>query len=313
MIDRSATEMLAHLRSRTIGLALVGLAGCATSPGTRAEGGGDAAPACVSPRFGSPEAVTLLNYTGDAMEPFVTRDGALLFFNDSNEPGRDTQLHVATRVDALTFRHEGELVGANSSVLDGVASVASGTLYFVSTRSYATTLGTVYRAELQGRSVSSVELVPGVSRGRAGWVNFDAEITASGERMYLVDGLYDSPSMGWKETALVVAARGEDGVFSRTASTELAAVQWDGGIEYAPSTSADERTLYVTRFAKGTAAPRIFVATRPSASDPFCAPREVAEAEGFVEAATVAPDGSIYYHRRDDDGVFRLKHLPVAP
>ena len=34
--------------------------------------------------------------------------------------------------------------------------------------------------------------------------------------------------------------------------------------------------------------------------------------EGFVEAATVAPDGSIYYHRHDDDGVFRLKHLPVA-
>lgn len=312
MVDRSATGNLVRARSRAFGLALVGVAGCSTSTGTTAERGGDAAPACVSPRFGSPEAVTLLNYTGDAMEPFVTRDGALLFFNDSNAPGSDTQLHVATRVDARTFRHEGELGGANSAALDGVASVASGTLYFVSTRSYATTLGTVYRAALQGLAASSVELVPGVSRQQAGWVNFDAEITASGERLFLVDGLYDSQSMGWKETALVVAARGADGVFSRTASTELAAVQWDGGIEYAPSTSADERTLYVTRFAIGTTAPRLFVATRPSASEPFCAPREVAEAEGYVEAATVAPDGSIYYHRRDDDGVFRVMHLPVA-
>lgn len=312
MVDRRATGILPPTRALALGLALVGVAGCSPPTATPAERRGDAAPACVSPRFGSPEAVTLLNYTGDAMEPFVTRDGALLFFNDSNAPGRDTQLHVATRVDALTFRHEGELAGANSSALDGVASVASGALYFVSTRSYATTLGTLHRGQLRGLAASSVELVPGVSRGRAGWVNFDAEITASGERLFLVDGLYDAPSMGWQETALLVATRGADGVFSRTASTELAAVQWDGGIQYAPSTSADERTLYVTRFARGTTAPRLFVATRPSAREPFCAPREVAEAEGFVEAATVAPDGSIYYHRRDDDGVFRVKHLPVA-
>ncbi len=51
------------------------------------------------------------------------------------------------------------------------------------------------------------------------------------------------------------------------------------------------------RFAKRTTALRLFVATQPSASasEPFCAPREVAEAEGFVEAATVAPEGSIDY------------------
>jgi hypothetical protein len=33
--------------------------------------------------------------------------------------------------------------------------------------------------------------------------------------------------------------------------------------------------------------------------------------EGYVEAASVGPDGSIYFHRRDD-GRFRLYRLPRA-
>lgn len=247
------------------------------------------------------------------MEPFLTRDGSLLFFNDSNAPGRDTQLHVATRIDAWTFHHEGELTGVQSPALDGVPSVAGQALYFVSTRSYDTTLATVYRAALSGMSASSVELVPGVSRAEPGWVNFDVEVTASGDRMVVVDGLFDPVSGGWRETALAVATQSAERTFRRTGSPELSAVQWTGGIQYAPATSADELTLYVTRHAMGIAGPRIFVATRSSQVERFCTPTEVREAEGYVEAATVAADGSIYYHHRSDDGVFRLWHLPLAP
>jgi hypothetical protein len=35
-----------------------------------------------------------MGYTGDAMEPFLSRDGELLFFNSLND-GRDTSLFLA--------------------------------------------------------------------------------------------------------------------------------------------------------------------------------------------------------------------------
>ncbi|MGZ7031261.1 MAG: hypothetical protein ACXVIJ_04750, partial [Thermoanaerobaculia bacterium] len=83
--------------------------------------------------FSHPEPVTIHGYTSDAMEPFITRDGRYLLFNDSNAPGRDTNLHYAERIDDTTFVYRGEIAGVNSTALDGVATVdGSGTMYFVS-------------------------------------------------------------------------------------------------------------------------------------------------------------------------------------
>lgn len=270
----------------------------------------DAAASCPRPTFGTPEMVTITGYDGDAMEPFLLRTGDRLLFNDSNA-APDTQLHVATRVDDRTFRYDGELPGASSTVLDGVPSVAADTLYFVSLRSYDTTFSTIYRAHFDGSAATDVTLAAGVSRAQAPWVNFDAEISASGERLYVVDGLYDLATRFWAETHLLALARNADGSFTRAPSPELDAVQSATEIEYAPATSEDELVLYFTRIPTG-GVPRLFVATRASTDLPFCAPTEVVEATGFVEAATVAPDGSIYYHERDPDGVYRLRRLAVT-
>ena len=88
-------------------------------------------PASPGP-FANLEPVTIRGYSGDAMEPFITRDGRYLLFNNRNDPSVDTQLHFAERVDDVTFDHRGELLGANSAALDGVPSLDSaGTLYFV--------------------------------------------------------------------------------------------------------------------------------------------------------------------------------------
>ena len=43
----------------------------------------------------APERVRIASYDGEAMEPFVTRDGKFLFFNTKNDPGVDTNIHVA--------------------------------------------------------------------------------------------------------------------------------------------------------------------------------------------------------------------------
>ena len=62
-------------------------------------------------------------YNGDAMEPFLTRDGKFLFFNNLNESGVNTNLHWAERVDDLHFKYRGEIEGVNTAALEGVASM----------------------------------------------------------------------------------------------------------------------------------------------------------------------------------------------
>jgi hypothetical protein len=93
-------------------------------------------------------------------------------------------LHFAERVDDLTFSYRGELAGANSDALDGVPSVDdAGTFYFVSLRTYDTTLSSVYRGRFDGASVLDVALVDGISRAMAAWVNFDARSAPDGARL----------------------------------------------------------------------------------------------------------------------------------
>ena len=114
--------------------------------------------------FGAEQRVAIRGYAGDAMEPFITRDGRYLFFNNRNDPRIDTNLHYAERVDDLTFDYRGELQGANSPVLDAVPSMdRDGNLYFISTRSYAQTLSTLYRGRFRAGASATLAVASAVA------------------------------------------------------------------------------------------------------------------------------------------------------
>src|SRR5258706_3162926 len=74
--------------------------------------------------WSQPQPVRIEGYTGDAMEPFLSRDGAFLFFNTRNDPKVDTDIHFARRKDDLTFVHQGVLKGTQSKGLDGVPTMS---------------------------------------------------------------------------------------------------------------------------------------------------------------------------------------------
>src|SRR5277367_744711 len=67
--------------------------------------------------FQNPQRITIEGYEDDAMEPFVTRDGKYLFFNNLNEPRVNTNLFWAERVDDLHFKFRGEIKGVNTPAL----------------------------------------------------------------------------------------------------------------------------------------------------------------------------------------------------
>ena len=100
----------------------------------------------VTMDYTSPVKVQMIGYSGNIMEPFISRDGHFLLFNNLNAAPENTNLHWATRLNDSTFQYNGEISGVNTADLDAVPSLdMNGILYFVSTRSYTSSLSTIYQ------------------------------------------------------------------------------------------------------------------------------------------------------------------------
>ena len=237
------------------------------------------------------------------MEPFITKDGKFLLFNNANDPTVNTNLHYAARVNGLTFDYMGEISGVNTAALEGVPSLdRNGTLYFVSTRSYASTFSTLYRGRFQDGQVTQVEIVPGVSLRRPGIVNFDAEISADGNTLYVVDGDFSKDPKP-SSAQIVIATRDGDGFRRDPASAKLLHNVNSRALAYAPAISSDGLELFFTRVDRITAKamPAIYRAARKSRATPFDPPQRVAAIIGFAEGPTLSADGhALYYHKREN-------------
>jgi hypothetical protein len=252
--------------------------------------------------FGEPQLVAIRGYQGDAMEPFITKDGRYLLFNNRNDPKIDTRLLFAERVDDLTFDYRGELEGANTSALEGVPSMdRHGNLFFVSTRSYAETLSTIYRGRFGQGRVSGIDLVAGISLRQRGMVTFDAEVSADGSTLFVADGRFAGGHV--PETADIdIAVRDGAGFRRLPGARDLLRNVNTAALEYAPAVSGDLLELFFTRLEGSARSPRtaILRAVRPDAAAPFGAPQRLASITGFVEAPALSGDGrSLYFHRLD--------------
>ena len=255
--------------------------------------------------FSSPTTVVITGYTGDAMEPFISKDGQYLFFNNRNDPSVNTDLFYASRVDDQTFTFLGALPGADSPQLDGVASLDQlGNFYFVSTRSYSTSLSTIYSGQFTSAGVTNVALVSGISLLKMGQINFDAEISADGQTLWFDDGDYSTGSL--TAAKIVIANREGTGFVRQTDSSPLNAVNTQG-LNYAPSISADGLELFFTRApTQSGATPAIYRTTRPDTTVAFAAPELVAGATGFVEAPSLSADGHLLYFHQLVNGTFTI-------
>jgi len=256
-------------------------------------------------QFSHPQKVTLRGYSADAMEPFLTRDGNYLFFNNSNDPHVNTNLHWAERVDDLTFQYKGEIGGVNTRALEAVASLdRNGVFYFVSNRSYHQTAATIYRGTFAHGSVSAVELAPGVSSRIPGLVNFDAEISADGNALYYVESQFSLLRHRPKTAKIAIARRAGNSFRPDPESDTLLREINTGGLDYAPATSPSELEIFFTRLDRD--GPAIYTATRSSTAAAFGAPEKIRAITGFAEGPTVSPDGTSLYYQRKEDGKFVL-------
>jgi hypothetical protein len=263
------------------------------------------APAREPPaRFQNARRVDIAGYPGSAMEPYISCDGRYLLFNNRNDPAEQTDLFAAERAADGGFRLLGPLTGANAPppALDGVPSLdARGELFFISTRSYESTLSTLYSGSFDGGRVTSVALVPGnVSRRQRGWLTMDAEISRDGNLLYFASALFTGGQVP-VQSDLAVARRTPEGFTVTDDSARLlAGVNTPSALEYAPATSADGRELFFTRLTGLSAT--ILRSMRADAAAAFGPAVPVAGISGFVEAPSVTCDGAaLFFHRRDGD------------
>jgi hypothetical protein len=265
------------------------------------------------PQFSEAVKVQVNGYSGNIMEPFLSRDGSILLFNNLNALPENTNLHWATRINDSTFDYKGEITGINTPDLEGVPSLDnSGALYFVSTRSYATSLSTLYQCSFANGTATGIELVSGVSKLQAGIVNFDVEVSADGKTLYFVDGQFNQS--GIPLTADLVIAEKNGAAFQRLANSNTILKNINtSDLEYAACISVNQLEFFFTRLKAPimpTSSPEIFVCTRTGTNEPFGKPSKIEEAEGFVEAVTIAPDQrTLYYHKKEGDkfGLFMIR------
>ena len=184
----------------------------------------------------------------------------------------------------------------------------NGNLYFVSMRDYIKSLWSVYQTHFDDGKISSIVPVEGISKNIAGWINFDAEINASGDTLYSVDGRFDA-RWGPHEADIIMATKVGTGFVRLAKSDEIFKNINTKNLEYAVGISADELELYFTRIYPPITAstlPQILVSTRKTITEPFSIPSKIPNITGFAEAATLSPDSNILYYHKRENGLHSL-------
>lgn len=282
--------------------------------------------------FVSPRPVQILGYSGHAMEPHISRDGELLFFNNLNadtlDDGseNDTNIHYAIRNDVTTFQYMGPVVGASEDAvsgtneLEGVASLSnSGELYFIRTTDYldansSNYLKSVFSGTYANGNVINIQSLPNFKNDRLpgespvlGELVFDVDIHESGSELYFSAGNFDAGIL--KEANLGVAIRGEDGFsVSADSASQMVAINTDA-LEYAATVSTDFLELYFSRavLTDGEYQFGIFVSTRDDPASPWAAASRLASLTGEIaEAPSLSGDGEVLYFHQKIEGVFQV-------
>jgi IPT/TIG domain/WD40-like Beta Propeller Repeat len=266
--------------------------------------------------FGSPQTVSIEGYSGSAEEPFITPDGRYLLFN-SSEAEPDFSLQLASRINAQTFKYQGEIEGEGvnqSGSLSGTPSLdQEGNLYFISNRSYSETLSTVYSGRFSEGLVTGVHLVEGISGESLGKVDFDVSVSADGSTLYVSVGQYGEAGGPTSASIVMFDREGDSFVRDPDSAEILSAVNAVDPLDYAadPSTDGLELFFTVANPAMGEA-PSIWRATRSSLSQPFGAPERIAAITGFAEAPSVSADGSTLYYHEQVGSEFRIMMVTRA-
>ncbi len=257
-------------------------------------------------KFGTPELITMINYNGDIMEPFFSRDEQYLFFNDNAAGGKN--LHYSTYnsiTDTFTYIGEvGPLINDNTSV-QGVPTLDnSNTFFYIDTKFYNPLASppvyvTMFTGTWTGASVTGVTPMAGLDFPSPGFLNFDLDISPDGNTLWFNDGFFSGNPFPEAADIKIANYNPGNGLFERDPNVDLimANVNTATHLEYAPAISADGLELFFTRLDLDSMKANIYRTSRPDTSSAFGPALVVSSISSFAEGATFSQnEKTIYYH-----------------
>lgn len=263
--------------------------------------------------LGNPELVTFIGYTGDAMEPFVSRDGTYLFFNNN---GANKDVFYGAFVNATTVQFQGAIAAINTAAVEGTPTTdLASRFFYITTANYnpPAAYDTIYSGTWNGSSVTGTAAVSGLAMTTPGFVIFDVEVSRDGSTLYFADGDFSGGGSFPRTADIAIAIQSGNGfIRDPSSSTVLASVNTAANLEYAPCISADGRELFFTRLNLNTSETGIYRATRTSTSATFAAPQRVSAITGFVEGPSLSPDEKSLYYHRENPGTRRFEIYRVT-
>lgn len=258
-----------------------------------------------------PVKAEIAGYDGDIMEPFLSRDGRFLFFNDEAKEVPEKDIFWAVRRDDFHFDFKGRLKGVNSGKVDGVPTMDDHmNFYFVSAVGYSfEDLATVFQGTFDPEtgSVKDIRPLPELALGKPGWLNMDIEVSPDGGTLYFTQTDFTRQPVP-RRSYFAVAHRKKDGHFAiDPQSPKIFSHINKDKIVYAATASRDGRTLYYTRLKepRGLRPPAftMFRVERRGADASFGKPVPVTGLEGFIEAPAFSHDEKLlYFHMKPAPG-----------
>lgn len=306
-------------------LSLMSYTNCATSSG----GSEQRTATCLEQfettnEWSSELEVQVTGYSANAMEPQISADGAVLFFND--KPSSDTamEIHFAVKQSNGTFAYGGLLAGANnSSVLDGVPALDSANnFYFVSLRNYGAGSPARYRT-LFGSQLSTASGLSAINvaaadssfadgpapEGSKFYVDMDMGVSWDGTKAVVARAQFTSgqgyPDVSQLEMFNLNSTTRALSTDSNS-TTQLQNVNVSNCLLYAPNLSDDKLELFYTALQANTSGSfdfKILVAERSSTALPFESGKIISGITGqAVEGPSITLHDSgktLYYHKFD--------------
>ncbi len=270
----------------------------------------------ADPEFTNEQKVQILGYSGNAMEPFITKDDKYLFFNDLKNNG-DKDLFYAVKLSDTVFKFMGEIKGVNTSYVDANPTMDEHNNFcFISTRNLkAGNNGTIFCGKFNSGTVTDLHQIKGtVNISTPFWINMGVELSKDGNTMYVSSAKFMiGASFPHKGDIRFAVKEGDEFNIPENESKILKNINTEEAIEYAGELSSDGLELFYSQVVLSD--PPVFKllhAKRKSVNDPFGYPLCITEPfknnkYAVVEAPTLSADGRrLYYHKKDKDGIFKI-------
>lgn len=290
--------------------------------------GAPAGPSCFqqlgsNTEWSSETEVEIDGYSQNAMEPKMSADQVVLFWNDKPASDDAMNIHYAVKQGSGRYLYIGTLPGTVSTTdLDGVPSIDSlGNFYFTSLRTYTSNKQSIFGGQISVLGPNSLQVVSvaaadsNVSFQQNGRVDMDVDVSWNGTLMIASRAVFSGQA--YPDTSYLELFNVSSRVANvlSTSSDILKNVNLSACRVYAPSLSSDLLELYYTviptNIVPGPLDLKVVVSKRGSTSEPFGTGAIISGITGeLTEGPAITYDDggkTLFYHKKDPaSGRFKI-------